>query len=492
MSLIQIQNLSFSYEASVDAVFTNVSFQMDTRWRLGLIGRNGRGKTTLLRILSGALPYEGNVTGADSFALFPYETNLRNTAQELLASKAPRAEEWQLLREMSLLGVAEDCAYRPMESLSQGELTKLQLAVLFLREDAFILLDEPTNHLDAGGRGLLTSYLRGKQGFLVVSHDRDFLDGCIDHVLSIEKTGTVLQNGNFSTWQQNKEYAQQNEQMQNERLEKEIRRMKQAARQAADWSGKAESAKFATKNSGLRPDRGYMGHKAAKLMKRSVQLTKRREAAIEEKSALLQNVETADPLKLSPLRFHSERIAELSGVTVRYASRSVCEDISFTISRGDRIALTGANGSGKSSLLKLLLGQDIPHSGTVYVASGVKISYVQQDASFLSGTLAEYAAQQNVNFTLLLSILRKLDFPRAQLEKNMAAYSAGQKKKVLLARSLCESAHLYIWDEPLNFVDVLSRVQLEQLLRQYVPTMIFVEHDAAFCRNIATREIRLR
>ncbi len=121
------------------------------------------------------------------------------------------------------------------------------------------------------------------------------------------------------------------------------------------------------------------------------------------------------------------------------------------------------------------------------IGSGLKISYVPQGTSGLSGTLDDYAAARSIDATLFKAILRKLDFARIQFEKRIEDYSDGQKKKVLIAASLCEEAHLYIWDEPLNYIDVISRMQIEDLLLTYKPTMLFVEHDNAFCENVATR-----
>ena len=155
------------------------------------------------------------------------------------------------------------------------------------------------------------------------------------------------------------------------------------------------------------------------------------------------------------------------------------------------MALCGPNGSGKSSILKLLCGQDIPYTGTLELASRLKISYVPQDASGLRGGLRSYAADCDIDESLFKAILRKLGFERVQFEKDMGDFSAGQKKKVLLARSLCQSAHLYVWDEPLNYIDVLSRIQIEELLLTFRPTLLFVEHDRVFCEKIATKTISL-
>jgi lincosamide and streptogramin A transport system ATP-binding/permease protein len=274
-------------------------------------------------------------------------------------------------------------------------------------------------------------------------------------------------------------------------LQKDIKRLSKAARQTSDWSAQVEKSKKATRNSGLRPDRGFIGHKAAKMMKRSKAIESRRQSAIDEKSGLLKNIESADSLKLSPLTHHAERLVNLNDVSISYGGNVVCSEINLTVERGERIALCSKNGCGKSSILKLLCGEGISHEGNFQIASGLKISYVPQDTSFLCGDLSDYAQEHEIDESLFKAILRKLDFSRTQFEKNMSDFSAGQKKKVLLARSLCEKAHLYVWDEPLNFIDVISRIQIEELLLAYKPTMIFVEHDSVFVDKVATRVVDL-
>ncbi len=176
---------------------------------------------------------------------------------------------------------------------------------------------------------------------------------------------------------------------------------------------------------------------------------------------------------------------------VDYGEGAVFAPLSFTIRRGDRINLVGQNGAGKTSLLRLLTGQAAPSSGTLRLASGLVISYLPQDTGGLSGSVTDYAERHGLDRTMFLTFLRKLDFPRVQFEKPMEQFSMGQKKKVLLARSLCEPAHLYLWDEPLNYIDLLSRGQIEELLLESRPTILFVEHDRLFCERIATEKICL-
>ena len=287
------------------------------------------------------------------------------------------------------------------------------------------------------------------------------------------------------------EYQTNYELAENEKLKKEIRHLTEASRRSAGWSDAVEKTKYGTRNSGLRPDRGFIGHKAEKMMKRAKAAEARREKAAEDKAGLLKNVEKAPELILRPLPHHSRRLMEASGIEIAYSQKQVCGPLDFTVNAGDRIALTGRNGAGKSSILKLLAGYEIPHRGQLTEANGLIISYVEQDTSFLKGELADFVEQNNLDETLFKAVLRKLDFSRGQFEKRIESFSAGQKKKILLAKSLCTPAHLYIWDEPLNYIDVLSRIQLEELILKFKPTMILVEHDKTFLDHTATGSISL-
>jgi lincosamide and streptogramin A transport system ATP-binding/permease protein len=168
--------------------------------------------------------------------------------------------------------------------------------------------------------------------------------------------------------------------------------------------------KHAVKNSGLRPDRGYIGHKAAKMMKRSKSIEKRQADAIEEKTKLLKNLEKSDDLKIAQLAYHTNSFVSLTGLSIAYGEKSVCHDIRFTIEKGDRIALSGKNGSGKSSIIKLIYGENIPFTGSFEKSSRLKISYVSQDTSFLQGGLTEYTSENDIDESLFKAILHKIGY----------------------------------------------------------------------------------
>ena len=226
-------------------------------------------------------------------------------------------------------------------------------------------------------------------------------------------------------------------------------------------------------------------------MARSKSIAARQQAAIEEKSKVLKNIEQSDELKIFQTPFHTKRLVQLQDVSIAYEDKQVCCGVNFAIEQGDRIVLQGANGSGKSSLIKLICGEDIPHRGQRRIGNGLRISYVSQDASGLRGKLTDFALNSGIEESLFLAMLAKLDVPKTQMEKDMSALSAGQKKKVLLAKSICEPAHLHIWDEPMNYIDVISRMQIEELLLQFQPTILFVEHDKVFCEKIATKFVNI-
>lgn len=456
MAQIQAKNLSFRYDGGED-VFTDMSFSIDTDWKLGLVGRNGKGKTTLLRLFMGEYEYEGRILSSEPFEYFPYHVPDpdKNTI-DVLDEVCPDGEFWMLLREMNLLELREETLFRSFSSLSRGEQTKALLAALFCREGRFLLIDEPTNHLDAEGRRLVSQYLNRKKGFILVSHDRSFLDGCIDHVMALNRESVEIVQGNFSAWRENRDRRDAFERQENEKLKKEIGRLQASAAASCAWADRSEGMKIGTGSfvgGKFIGSRSYLGEKSRKMQQRR------------------KNLE-----------------------------------------QGRRIALTGGNGSGKSSVIREILKTaaqetqeafkeaqaDGPErgacglirlSGELSLPSDLKISYVPQDASFLKGDLTAFAREQEVDRSLFLTVLRKLDIPRELFHKPMEQYSEGQKKKVLLAKSLCQQAHVYVWDEPLNYIDVFSRMQIEEVIRSNRLTMLLVEHDQAFLKAVEAEEV---
>lgn len=548
MSLLQVSNLTFGYEGSFDNIFEEVSFSVDTNWKLGFIGRNGKGKSTFLNLLRGKYEYRGSISTDKHFDYFPYEitvSDMDKTVYELCEKWKPGVESWRVICELNSMYTDAEILYRPVSTLSNGERTKAMLAVLFSGENEFLLIDEPTNHLDINGREIIKKYLRDKNGFILVSHDRDLLDAVVDHILVLNRESIDVVSGNFSSWWENKQKADAFAMAENEKHMKEIGKLRISADRAKRWADKNESTKIGF-DPIKEPDRcagtrAYIGAKTKKMQSRVKNYEKRIDREIEEKEGLLNDIENVDDLKLFSLKHHKMCLVECRDFELGYKGaqdkdsvHSIIDGITFQLMQGDILFLNGANGCGKSSFIKAILKdifrkRDQGHtqnsiqnniqrnsdtktlgrmlgtessdnldvlsnmvtSGKLETASGLVVSYINQDTSHLSGSLKDYAEKNGLDYSLFLTLLQKLDMNRIQFEKNIEDYSEGQKKKVLIASSLLTPAHLYIWDEPLNYIDVFSRMQIEKLIEAYKPTMILVEHDVRFREKLATKVIDL-
>lgn len=524
MAIISVNDLSFTYPGGIVPVFEGLDFHMDSSWRLGLVGRNGRGKTTLLKLLKGDLQGSGSIQSSLPFDYFPFEADSDRPAKEALIDALAPYTTWEremegclreggaealarygdiqeryaladgyvireaLEKEVSLLGFDPEVLSRPFGSFSPGEQTRLKLATLFLRQDHFLLIDEPTNHLDKQGRELMADYLQSKRGYLAVSHERDFLDRICDHILALEKQGARVVAGNYSTYRENKRMQDEYERAQRDKILGEVGRLRVSAREKAGWSDQVEASKV---GQGMF-DRGYVGHKSAKMMKRAKVIENRVSKQLEEKEKLLKNLEYTAPIKLNPLHHKSSVLLRFDKVAFGYeAGRPLFSDLSFVLKPGDRLALTGENGAGKSTLFQLILGRLQPTGGSVYTPRDLIISHLPQTARGLKGSPKELAAREGLDLTLFLTMLRKFDLPQELFERDITGFSLGQKKKTLLSLSLAQSAHLYLWDEPLNDIDIQSREQIEDMLQGTGATMIFIEHERVFVNTVATGEIQL-
>ena len=492
MSLISVNNLTFGYDGSYNNVFEDISFNIDTDWKLGLIGRNGKGKTTFLKLLQGKYEYKGTISKNVNVDYFPFEViNKDRMAIEIVNEIAPNAQDWEIIKELNLLNTDTEVLYRNFNLLSGGEQVKILLISLFLKGNNFLLIDEPTNHLDIETRNNLVSYLQKKKGFILVSHDRNFLDKVVNHIIAINNSNIDIQQGNFSSWKENKDRQDNFEIMQNERLQKDINRLEISSKNSAKWSNEAEKGKSKKFNSETTIDKGYVGHKASKMMKSSKVMEQRIEKAIDEKTNLLKNIDRNDKLKMIPLMANKNPLVLINNLQVKYNDKTIFNPISFEVNNGDRVALIGKNGTGKSSILKLILGEKLQYNGKFKLANDLKISYVSQDTDYLKGNLKAFAQENKIDESIFKAMLVKMGLSKNDFDTSILEMSEGQKKKVLIAKSISEQANIYIWDEPLNYIDILTREQIEDTILNYNPTIIFVEHDERFIEKIATKIINL-
>lgn len=487
MSNISIKNLTFAYPGQA-VLFDNANFELDTSWRLGLLGRNGRGKTTLFKLLQNKLSYTGTINVSVPLAYFPQPLGDQTQLALYCLQETGNFLEWELKRELKLFGISEDLLCQPFNTLSGGEQTKLMLCALFCQSDHFFLLDEPTNHLDLAGRQELVAYLKQKkQGFIVTSHDRTFLNQTIDHTLVIERNQLRLENGDLASYEMQKKRRDSHDIQQNEKTRHELKRLKQAALTKENWASQAERQK----QNNSHADKGFIGRRAAKVMKRATSLKSRAEEQIKQKESQLKNLEVSEPLSLNYQPTHKQVLVEAKDFTLAY-DQQLFSPLNFEVKAGEIVVLKGNNGSGKSSLFQALLGSSKATTSGELSLNTQNISVVRQDFSANRGTLKEFAQKRDLDYTLLLTLLKKLGFERHTFDVLLENMSLGQQKKVELAASLATPAELYLWDEPLNYLDAYNQDQLLALLQETKPALLVIEHDQNFIDQIADTVVELK
>lgn len=521
MSKIIINNMSFTYKEYYQPIFNNVNITLDTDWKLGLIGRNGRGKTTLLRLLSGEMePDRGSIITETATELFPYRISteyqktmdvikeyvgyLKTMEDQMEAAMNQKDDggmelyqqiltryleldgylmESRIKKELALMKLPEKLLDQDFELLSGGEKTKMQIIALFLRKNPFVLLDEPTNHLDFEGKQVLADYLRGKKGFLVVSHDRAFVDEVADHILSINKADIAIERGNYSSWKMNKDRVEEYELRTKEKLEKDVEHLEKISVRSRNWASVAEKQKspFATNNRGN-------STRAARFMRQAKAAEQTIRDNIAEKKNLLKNYEVSSDIILKQPPIKENLLISAYGLSFGYSKDLLFTKLTFEIQKGDRVWIRGRNGAGKSTLLKLI-GKKIPNSRIAF-ANDIKIETAFQEPLWTNGMLKELISAPETK-RRFVDICHLLDISHDTMQRPLETLSSGEQKKIDIARALASPSHVLLLDEPLNFCDICFREQLEKAILTYQPTIVFVEHDEWFGKNVATKEINL-
>ncbi|MBE6024425.1 MAG: ABC-F family ATP-binding cassette domain-containing protein [Cellulosilyticum sp.] len=525
MEKIILNKVSYHYEDFYNPVYENIDLVIKTDWKLGLIGRNGRGKTTLLRLLKGELePTSGKMNVPVEVEYFPYKNecgytitrdiikenvaqlkSMEDTMDAIIsANDESRFDEYShlqeqyleldgyemesmILKEMDDIGLDSELLDREFESLSGGEKTRIMLLTLFLRKKTFVLMDEPTNHLDDEGKEAVIAYLQKKKGFIVVSHDRAFLDQVIDHVLSINKKDITIEKGNYSSWKHNKDKREAYELRTKERLEEEIAQMERSAKTNRFWGelGNAQRYQFA-------------GNGRANGVETYMRQAKRSETRVQEhidqKKQLLQNYEEVKALVMEQKDDIEEKcLIKIKELTFKYpdGTKQVIKGFNFEVHAGERIWVKGKNGAGKSTFLKLLSGR-IQNEAIEY-ADGLQIAMVSQEPEWKKGYIKEAFEDRGLEviYQRFLELCDYFELPDDFLKRPLETYSSGELKKINIAKALAEENHIILFDEPLNYMDTYFSEQLERAILEYQPTIIFVEHDAYFGKTIATKTIQL-
>ena len=492
--ILRIDSLAKSY--GFHQIFTNVSFLLKVGEKVGLVGPNGIGKSTLLKILAG-------LETADAGAIIPLqEPVLCQYVPQMPGSSS--SSPWDILNEeqqrlgvlaqgtpaeaISRFGFTEKEAHLATSCLSGGQKTRLALAKAWLSRPDLLLLDEPTNHLDIDALEWLEEFVLGYPGsVLVVSHDRVFLDNVVTRVMELGKEGTTEYQGNYTDYREAKAKAFASQMAQYESEQKRIHQLEMAIDQQMRRFEKSHQEAG---------QHDFYRSKAKKLAKTAKAHITRLEAMKEtsvakprkEKSISFQGFESLDS---------GRRLVLAKNLTKNYA-KTLFRDAHFSILRGDKIALVGPNGSGKTTLLRMILEREDPSQGELWVSPSASIGYLDQgmeeldvDSTVLEEVLETLDNRTPDAITTVRTFLAKLLFRPDDLGKSIGVLSVGEKKRVAMAKLLLSSFNLLLLDEPTNHLDLPSRETLEHALITYDGTLVLVSHDRYLLRKVCDKVIEL-
>ena len=507
---ISVSNLVKEFEVG-HKILDGLTFQVDTGERVGLLGPNGCGKTTLLRILTGVMDYdEGDVVIApgkrmgliSQIPVYPagytvedvlataFES-LREMEREMaaLAEQMGEGTDPALLARYDKLTAAFEAAggyetdtktnkvcngltipqsmrEQLFDKLSGGEKTRVNLARLILEDTDILLLDEPTNHLDLRATEWLEEYLDKFKGtVLTVSHDRYFLDKVVNRIVEIQGGKAEFYSGNYSFYVVEKERRYEEKLRQYEKEQAKIEQLEKAAEQMRIWAYSGMDKTF----------------KRVKSMEKRIERMRTTDRPTKERKM---------EVRFGEREFRGDEVLTIKGLTKSFGDRTLFSNLGLEVAGGERIALLGDNGSGKTTLLKILLGEEEPDAGKVRMGPTVKVGYLPQHVHFdhpernLVDTLIY---EQDCTAQTARNRLAAFKFRGEDVFKPVSALSGGEQSRLRLCMLMDEKINLLILDEPTNHLDIQSREWIEEAVEEYEGNLLFVSHDRYFIDRFASR-----
>ncbi|MFP7298081.1 ribosomal protection-like ABC-F family protein [Neobacillus niacini] len=481
-SIIKATGLEMNF--NLRKILDNISFDIKSGERIGLVGYNGTGKTTLANILTGKItPDKGFVEKSTDLKIGYLTQSIDYEGNELF--------EGDLLQHSSKLGLKKVSTWeeRRLNHLSGGEKLKLALSNVWASKPGFLILDEPTNHLDFKGIEWLIEELKKFKGpVLIISHDRHFLDKTVTRIFEIENTMMNFYNGNYSDYQKEKQHRRETQMHHYEVQQRKKEEIEMQMEQLSSWSEKAH--RTSTKQG---RDYGNKEYHRVKAKKRDAQVKSKMKRLQSE----LEKNKVDKPIEETMVRFQfdsrgnrGKRIIEAKSVTKSFGERSLFRDSHFYINHGERIGLLGENGCGKSTLIKMILGEISVSSGELWKSDSIRTAYLSQDVDDLPG---DKTALEALGFTDRENILKartlfaNLGLKEQFITKPIQTLSLGERTRVKLVDILMKEYDVLILDEPTNHLDLPSREQLEKTLNEFTGTTITVSHDYYFLNKLCDK-----
>lgn len=502
---LHFENISKVFNGK--AVLQNISGQIDRGEKIGLIGVNGVGKTTLVKILAGLEKSDQGSIRCTNAALrilyleqYPAFTAGLSVYDELLKTlqAAESGQEFRLdansamakalnsavEKALNTVGLGKEVWTQPAQDLSGGEKTKLMLCRVLVSDYDLLILDEPTNHLDLESSQWLEDYLsKLNKTLVVISHDRFFLDVVANKIWELTPKGLQGYVGNYSAYKVQKENEIKNLTKEYSKQQSKIQSLENMIAQRHNWYARAHKA--AGQNDFYRAKAkkhaGVLKAKERELERlKSNQMDKPEKGLSPAFEIINKNIELK---KLPPV------LVRIENLTKAFGSKEILRDVSLQIRREDKIALLGANGTGKTTLLQIIIGLDREYEGSLAINPQVRIGYFAQELSTLNynATILEDVLNVGVKVNEARLLLASLLFKGDEVYKSISRLSMGERCRVAFAKLILAGANLLVLDEPTNYMDIISKEKIEEVLEEFQGSVIFVSHDRYFTQRIANK-----
>ncbi|GAA5345586.1 ribosomal protection-like ABC-F family protein [Planifilum fimeticola] len=531
MVVLKAENLKKEWNGK--RVFENVHLEVEQGERVALIGQNGAGKTTLLGCLTGRIPPDGGTIfcrwPAERWGLVeqhltvPEDWSVRDfvesgsTELHRLKRERVRLEQWMadgggermqehvvrygsVLERFQLLGGYEweleveaqltrfrlsgEALY---SRLSGGQKTRAQLARALMGDPPLLLLDEPTNHLDVETADWLGEWIRSYRGtVLFVSHDREWIDRLADKTVELTPKGTRTYRGGYTDFRRERERERKEQEALYKKQQQQKRKLEEAIRRYREWYAKAHTTAG---------ERNPFLKKRAEKNRTRFQAKERALERLKQEKVERPKEDPRVQVRFEEGTFEARHLIRLEGADVGYGEETVLKNITFTLSRGDRMVVVGPNGSGKTTLLKLLAGKLDPRTGTVIRHPALRVGYfaqelenLKEDETILESLLRLPGMTQGEARNILAAFL----FRKEEVHRKIGSLSMGERCRVAFVNLYFSEANLMVLDEPTNYLEIPTRERIEEALLQYPGAMVLVSHDRTLLKKVSNRVAHLR